>query len=162
LLSIPHKVYQITELANLKVTAALALARVANAASAAAGVNMTAHQAYKVQLSDHLMCRIIHLVLDDDARVLLELIFGGVPAEQRRQVMDDKSMRNNELWRDLAGLYYNNQDWKPANCVDDTRCEMLDPSKSPERILSPGILSPVSFCSFNSLFYFRADAFHVY
>ncbi len=118
------------EIASFKAALVTATSKAAQSAANTPGV-------YKVDLSMNLLIRLVHLVLDEICRPLMDLIFGGVTKELRRQMVDDKTLRTIEQWRHVADTFYNNILWKPQSVCDDTRCTGLDPSQAPTTPLSP-------------------------
>jgi hypothetical protein len=79
----------------------------------------------------NLRARVMHLADDSASSGFLEIIYGGVTKKARREMMDDKSTRNTNLWKTLADDYFNNPDWKPENEQTDTRAETINPRKAP-------------------------------
>ena len=86
----------------------------------------------------NVMARVAHLMVDPRTINVVIAIFRG-PDEKAaaRELLDNKSTRTIELWRELCDKYFNNEEWAPQNEQDDSRVSDIDPSKPPSESYAP-------------------------
>jgi len=82
-------------------------------------------------ISANIRARCAHLSVDPDACIVLDIIFSGRPKEEQRAALDEKRLRNNELWNTLALDFFNNPEWEVSNTQTDIRVAEIDPSVLP-------------------------------
>mmetsp|Transcript_26185 Transcript_26185/g.65481 ORF Transcript_26185/g.65481 Transcript_26185/m.65481 type:complete len:391 (-) Transcript_26185:136-1308(-) len=85
---------------------------------------------------DNMKARVLHLIYDPESYAILTSCFAGPPKNDQRAVLDDKTTRMRG-WQQLTVKYYNNEKWRPANAITDTRVVHLDPSKPPAEPYPP-------------------------
>lgn len=82
--------------------------------------------------SDNMIARMACLVVDPDAVILLDTIFGGVDHHEKRQMLDNPEFRNEAIWERLAKNFFNSYSFAPENEFNHVeKIKGIDPSEPP-------------------------------
>lgn len=78
--------------------------------------------------------RLLHMAIDLNGRSILESIYSAAEDDDKRAQTDDKLLRFDSKWNDLAEIMNNNDKWNsvPENLfLLDRRLSFIDPSNTP-------------------------------
>lgn len=85
----------------------------------------------------NLQARVAHMAVEgEESEAILVNIFSSqslLTKAARRSILDDKSVRNKELWLRLADDFINNSAWNPVNEFEDSRLDYVDPRFPPTK-----------------------------